>query len=122
MFTVSIVAMLAFAATEPLFAAMMQPLIDGSFVDRNEEIVRLMPLVLVALFVFRGIAGFINNYSLSWVGRRVVADLRQKMFEHLLRCAPRRAITTIRDRDTSSPSLPTTSKTSLPRPHRRSPP
>jgi subfamily B ATP-binding cassette protein MsbA len=68
---------------------MMQPLIDGSFVDRNEEIVRLMPLVLVALFVFRGIAGFINNYSLSWVGRRVVADLRQKMFEHLLRAPTR---------------------------------
>jgi subfamily B ATP-binding cassette protein MsbA len=89
MFSVSIVAMIAFAATEPLFAAMMQPLIDGSFVDRNEEIVRLMPLVLVVLFVFRGIAGFVNNYCLSWVGRRVVADLRQKMFEHLLRAPTR---------------------------------
>jgi subfamily B ATP-binding cassette protein MsbA len=89
MFTVSIVAMIAFAATEPLFAAMMQPLIDGSFVDRNEEIVRLMPFVLVVLFVFRGIAGFINNYCLSWVGRRVVADLRQQMFEHLLRAPTR---------------------------------
>jgi subfamily B ATP-binding cassette protein MsbA len=89
MFTVSIVAMIAFAATEPLFAAMMQPLIDGSFVDRNEEIVRLMPFALVALFVVRGIAGFINNYCLSWVGRRVVADLRQQMFEHLLRAPTR---------------------------------
>ncbi|SDW26478.1 lipid A export permease/ATP-binding protein MsbA [Thiocapsa roseopersicina] len=89
MFSVSIVAMIAFAATEPLFAAMMQPLIDGSFVDRNEEIVRLMPFVLVVLFVFRGIAGFINNYCLSWVGRRVVADLRQQMFEHLLRAPTR---------------------------------
>jgi subfamily B ATP-binding cassette protein MsbA len=89
MFSVSIVAMIAFAATEPLFAAMMQPLIDGSFVDRNEEIVRLMPFVLVVLFVFRGIAGFVNNYCLSWVGRRVVADLRQRMFEHLLRAPTR---------------------------------
>ena len=89
MFSVSIVAMIAFAATEPLFAAMMQPLIDGSFVDRNEEIVRLMPFVLVVLFVFRGIAGFIHYYCLSWVGRRVVADLRQKMFEHLLRAPTR---------------------------------
>lgn len=85
MFAVSILAMIAFAATEPLFAAMMKPLIDGSFVDRNEEMVRLMPIALVALFLFRGIAGFINAYFLSWVGRRVVADLRQQMFEHLLR-------------------------------------
>jgi len=88
-FSISIVGMLAFAATEPLFAAMMRPLIDGSFVERDAEIVRLMPLVLVGLFVFRGIAGFINNYCLSWVGRRVVADLRQRMFEHLLRAPTR---------------------------------
>jgi ATP-binding cassette, subfamily B, bacterial MsbA len=89
MFAISIVGMIAFAATEPLFAAMMKPLIDGSFVDRNEEIVRLMPLLLIGLFVVRGIAGFINSYCLSWVGRRVVADLRQQMFEHLLRAPTR---------------------------------
>ena len=89
MFAVSIVGMLVFAATEPLFAAMMQPLIDGSFIAKNEEVVRTMPLILVGLFVVRGIAGFVNTYFLSWVGRRVVADLRQAMFEHLLRAPTR---------------------------------
>jgi ATP-binding cassette, subfamily B, bacterial MsbA len=89
MFTFSIVGMLIFAATEPLFAAMMKPLIDGSFVERDESMVRIMPLFLVGLFVVRGIAGFINTYFLSWVGRRVVADLRQQMFEHLLRAPTR---------------------------------
>jgi ATP-binding cassette, subfamily B, bacterial MsbA len=88
-FGLSIVGMLIFAITEPLFAAMMKPLIDGSFVDRNIEIVRLMPWLLVALFLVRGIAGFVNTYCLSWVGRRVVADLRQEMFEHLLRAPAR---------------------------------
>ncbi len=89
MFTVSIVGMLIYASTEPMFAAMMQPLIDGSFVDRDENVVRMMPLVLVGLFLVRGIAGFINDYFLSWVGRRVVANLRQEMFEHLLRAPTR---------------------------------
>jgi subfamily B ATP-binding cassette protein MsbA len=88
-FVLSIVGMLIFAATEPLFAAMMKPLIDGSFVERNEEMVRVMPLFLVGLFVVRGIAGFINTYFLSWVGRRVVADLREQMFAHLLRAPTR---------------------------------
>lgn len=89
MFAASILGMLVFAATEPLFAAMMQPLIDGSFVEKNEAVVRTMPLILVGLFVLRGIAGFVNTYFLSWVGRRVVADLRQAMFEHLLRAPTR---------------------------------
>ena len=78
-FTLSLVGMIVFAATEPLFAAMMQPLLDGSFVDKDINVVRAMPVLLVALFVVRGIAGFVNTYFLSWVGRRVVADLRQEM-------------------------------------------
>jgi subfamily B ATP-binding cassette protein MsbA len=85
MFALSIVGMLFYAATEPAFAAMMKPLLDGTFVDRDMETVRLMPVLLVGIFLVRGVAGFVNTYCLSWVGRRVVADLRQAMFDHLLR-------------------------------------
>lgn len=88
-FSISIFGMLVYAATEPLFAAMMQPLLDGSFVDRDINVVRLMPVVLVAVFIVRGIAGFVNTYFLKWVGRRVVADLRLEMFEHLMRAPTR---------------------------------
>lgn len=84
-FAIAIAGMLVYGATEPAFAAMMQPLLDGSFVDRDVEVVRTMPFLLVALFAVRGVAGFINTYFLKWVGRRVVADLRQAMFDHLLR-------------------------------------
>jgi subfamily B ATP-binding cassette protein MsbA len=89
MFAVSIVGMVVYAATEPFFAAMVKPLLDGSFVKRDIEVVRLMPILLVGLFVVRGLAGFVNDYFLKWVGRRVVADLRQAMFEHLLRAPAR---------------------------------
>ncbi|EIC20605.1 lipid A export permease/ATP-binding protein MsbA [Thiorhodovibrio frisius] len=89
MFTLSIAGMLAFAVTEPMFAAMIKPLLDGSFVERDPNTVRLMPFLLVGLFVVRGIAGFTNTYCLKWVGRRVVTDLRQQMFDHLLRSPTR---------------------------------
>jgi subfamily B ATP-binding cassette protein MsbA len=88
-FSIAIVGMLIFAATEPLFAAMMKPLLDGSFVERDIEVVRLMPFLLLGLFLIRGLAGFIDSYCLKWVGRRVVADLRQEMFEQLLRSPTR---------------------------------
>jgi subfamily B ATP-binding cassette protein MsbA len=89
MFALSIVGMVIYAATEPAFAALVKPLLDGSFVHRDIEVVRVMPLLLIAVFVVRGIAGFVNSYFLQWVGRRVVADLRQAMFEHLLRAPSR---------------------------------
>ncbi len=88
-FAISIAGMLVFASTEPLFAAMIKPLLDGSFVDRDPRVVQIMPIFLVGIFVVRGIAGFVDSYFLSWVGRRVVADLRQEMFEHLLRAPTR---------------------------------
>ena len=85
MFAISTLGMVFYAATEPLFASMMKPLLDGTFIDRNPEVVKSLPLTLLGIFIVRGIAGFINTYCLQWVGRRVVADLRQEMFEHLLR-------------------------------------
>ena len=84
-FSVALVGMLIFAATEPAFAAMIKPLLDGSFVDRDPEVVRIMPLLLIVLFLVRGVASFVDTFFLKYVGRRVVADLRQEMFEHLLR-------------------------------------
>ncbi|MFP4062364.1 MAG: lipid A export permease/ATP-binding protein MsbA [Halochromatium sp.] len=89
MFAIAIGGMLVFGLTEPLFAAMIKPLLDGSFVERDPKVVRLMPFVLVGIFLVRGLAGFVNTYCLKWVGRRVVADLRQQMFDHLLRAPAR---------------------------------
>ncbi|MEY6432446.1 lipid A export permease/ATP-binding protein MsbA [Thioalkalicoccus limnaeus] len=88
-FAIAVVGMLIFAATEPAFAALMKPLLDGSFVDRDIDVVRMMPFLLIGLFVIRGLAGFVDTYCLKWVGRRVVADLRREMFEQLLRSPTR---------------------------------
>ena len=89
MFAVSAVGMVIYALTEPLFAAMMKPLLDGTFIDRDISVVQSMPLILMGIFLVRGIAGFINTYCLQWVGQRVVTDLRREMFDHLLRSPAR---------------------------------
>ena len=43
------------------------------------------PLLLVAIFALRGIANFLGDLALHWVASRVVFDLRQATFAHLLR-------------------------------------
>ncbi len=84
-FAIATLAMVFFAATETGFAALMKPLADGSFVAQDPTIIRMMPLWLVGLFLVRGIAGFISTYGMAWMGRKVVNDLRDLMFHHLLR-------------------------------------
>ncbi|MDP1707647.1 MAG: lipid A export permease/ATP-binding protein MsbA [Gammaproteobacteria bacterium] len=83
-FSIATLAMVFFAATETSFAALIKPLADGSFVAKDPDIIRMMPIWLVGLFVIRGIASFVSSYGLAWMGRRVVNDLRDRMFRHLL--------------------------------------
>ena len=45
---------------------------------------RWMPVVIVALFVVRGLATYLATYAMGWVGNRVVIDLRNAMFAKLL--------------------------------------
>lgn len=83
-FIVSIIGMAIFAATDTGFAALMQPLLDGSFVERDPSSIRMIPALLILLFILRGVAGFAASYCMIWVGRNVVRDLRQQMFERML--------------------------------------
>ena len=44
-----------------------------------------IPLVLFGTFLVRGFADFIAVYSLSWLGRAVIRDLRAEIFQHYTR-------------------------------------
>ncbi|HEX4872936.1 MAG TPA: lipid A export permease/ATP-binding protein MsbA [Nevskiaceae bacterium] len=76
--------MMAAAATEVGFMSLMKPLLDDSFVERDPEVIRWMPWAIVGLFIARGLSSFASRYGMAWVARRVVATLRQQLFDHLL--------------------------------------
>ena len=84
MFALSILGTTAAAATEPLIPALIQPLLDGSFVAKDPHSIRLMPLLMVAVFIVRGITGFIGTLAMSWIAHQVVTDLRDALFARLL--------------------------------------
>ena len=83
-FAVSIVGMILVAGTDTALAAYMKPLMDEGFVDRDMDTIRWLPLVLVGIFIVRVFAIFISVYCISWVGRKVITALREKMFRKLL--------------------------------------
>ncbi len=84
-FALSSLAMLAYAATDTGFAALMKPMLDGSFVQRDPFIISLIPVVLVSLFMVRGASGFVSTFGMAWVGRQVINELRAELFKRLLR-------------------------------------
>ena len=83
-FAVSIIAMAIAAATDPLLPALLKPLLDGTFVHKDDLVMRWAPVLLLVIFLVRGIASFIGTYAIGWVGTKLVMDLRKEMFSKLL--------------------------------------
>jgi subfamily B ATP-binding cassette protein MsbA len=83
-FALSLAGTAVVALTEPLVAALIKPLLDGSFVAKDPDSIRTMPLVLVAVFIVRGVADFVGSLAMGWVAHRVVMDLRDALFARLL--------------------------------------
>ena len=83
-FAASIVGTAIAAATEPLLPALLKPMLDGTFVHKDDVVIRWAPLIIVLIFLVRGIAGFVATYAINWVGNKVVMDLRGEMFRKLL--------------------------------------
>ena len=83
-FIISILAMAMFAVTDTAFAALIKPLLDGSFVEKDPDTIRLFPFILIGLFLLRSIAGFVSTYGIAWVGRNIIKKIRQEMFAKLV--------------------------------------
>ena len=84
MFAAGIVSMVALAASETAVAALLKPLLDGSFVDKDPVFMFWMPFIMIAVFTVRGISTFTSTMAITWVGNKVVLDLRNNMFSRLM--------------------------------------
>jgi ATP-binding cassette, subfamily B, bacterial MsbA len=83
-FAISILCMAITAATEPLLPALLKPMLDGTFIHKDDTIIRLTPIFILVIFFVRGVSSFVGTYAIGWVGNKVVMDLRDAMFRKLL--------------------------------------
>ena len=84
---IGLVAMLAMAGTaliEVSMIWMLEPLTDEALVARNLETARWLPIAFVGVFIGRGLFGFGTEYSLGWIGRSVISNLRRDVFRKFL--------------------------------------
>ncbi|MBT4838332.1 MAG: lipid A export permease/ATP-binding protein MsbA [Methylococcales bacterium] len=83
-FVFAIISMIVLAATEPAMPALMKPLLDGSFVEKDPEMIRLIPILLIIIFIIRGITNFISTVGMNWISHQVVMELRQGIFNKII--------------------------------------
>lgn len=89
-FVAALVCMAITSLAEPVFPAMMKSLLDNGFSTSSGPWDWLFyPLAIMGLFLVRAIFGFLGDYAMSWVSSNVVAELRQGMFERMVRLPTR---------------------------------
>ncbi|MEE2001463.1 lipid A export permease/ATP-binding protein MsbA [Alkalimonas sp. MEB108] len=84
-FVVALLGMVGYALVDVGFISMLQPFIDDGIEGKDADFLKYAPLFIIVMFVFRGASHFIATYCLSWVGANIVKDMRQQLFEHLMR-------------------------------------
>jgi len=85
-FALAVLGMIAAAATEPLFPALLKPLLDAGFAPTGPTWPpAAFAGAIVGVIAVRGLLTFSSSYAMNWVAQRVVLDLRSAMFSRLLR-------------------------------------
>jgi subfamily B ATP-binding cassette protein MsbA len=79
---VALAAMVLYSAGSVGLAALIEPIFNH-VLPAAEQVGRVAVLVVVAYF-FKGVGGYVSGYLMADVGQRVVRDLRNGLFRHIL--------------------------------------
>jgi len=83
-FSVGIFGMVILAATEAGIPALLKPVLDGTFVERDPVWLTWAPLSLIILFLVRGLAQIASSAAFASISTRLMHRLREEMFKRLL--------------------------------------
>ncbi|MDP5240097.1 lipid A export permease/ATP-binding protein MsbA [Uliginosibacterium sp. 31-16] len=78
----SILAMMAVAASTPLLTHQLQPLLDESLIAKNREAILWVPLTILLIACAKSFAEYVSSVSSQWVANKAIEDLRRLVFNH----------------------------------------
>ncbi len=84
-FAGALVAMLLFSASTGVLPLVVERVFDDIFAARNAFALNVLPVIIVLIFLFRGVTSFAQNYLMDLVGQRIVSDLRNELNQHIQR-------------------------------------
>ncbi len=73
------------AGMSGLYAWLVQPVLDEIFIAKDQLLLLVLPLVILGAATLKGLFSYGQAYLMSYVGYRVVAEVRQQLFGHFLR-------------------------------------
>jgi ATP-binding cassette, subfamily B, bacterial MsbA len=82
---ISIIGFIVDGGAIALFTKKLQPIMDNLLTKKDPYLIHWMPIWIIAIFLVRGVAIFISNYGMGYVGRNVVQTMQRDVFGSYLR-------------------------------------
>lgn len=76
-------AMLVVSAFNGFAILLVKPIIDRLFIARDLNMLWLAVFGLPFLVILKSVASYVQNYLMSWIGQRVIQQMREDLFRHL---------------------------------------
>ena len=83
-FTFAILGMIAVAVGTTGTAHMLKPILDDIFINKDKEMLAIIPLIIIGIFALKSIGKFVQTYFTAYIGDDVVRKLRDKLALHLM--------------------------------------
>jgi ATP-binding cassette, subfamily B, bacterial MsbA len=79
-FLFAMLCMLTVGALTSSLAFLVKPALDEIFIKKNGQMLRWIPLAVIALYLLKGICNYVQTILMSFIGQRIIADLRNTLY------------------------------------------
>ena len=83
-FLLAFIGMLLVSISTAATAYLVKPVLDKIFIQKNETMLYILPLVIILAYFFKGIGAVLQQYYISYIGEDIVRQIRDKFLLHIL--------------------------------------
>jgi len=65
-------------------AYVIKPVLDDIFINKNKEMLQLLPFAVIFLYALKGFGRYIQTYYISYIGSDIIRIVRDKFLVHIL--------------------------------------
>lgn len=77
--------MVIVAAMNAVIVYMTKPMVDDVLIKGDRFMLRVVPIMILGVFLIKGIAEYWQSYLIKSTGQRILTDIQLLMYEHLLK-------------------------------------
>jgi subfamily B ATP-binding cassette protein MsbA len=83
-FVFAVLGMIAVAVGTTLSAHLLKPVLDDIFINKDQEMLKLIPFAIVGVFMLKSTGRFVQTYYTVYIGDDIVRKLRNRLARHLM--------------------------------------